>query len=105
MTYIQPNKNKSILNTMIVLLLVVLGTSVVGMIALYNATVNLSHNIDVAKAQLDSVGAASTKLQNQVIATLSDGAVNTAAGQDGLIIESKPQYFPVHDPWALASHS
>ena len=70
MTFIQPNKNKSLLNAILFALSGALIASTFGMVWLYNATVNTSHNIDAAKAELDTVGAEVTDLNNQVVAAL-----------------------------------
>lgn len=104
MTFLQPNKNKNILNRIIAALSVAIVLCVFGMVALYNATVNLNHNIAAAKAELDTVGAENTQLQNTAVRALSDAGLGTAVAQDGLVVEKSPQYFPVHGPWPIASH-
>lgn len=79
----------------IVLLMVALFTGTVGLILLYNKVVDLNHAIAEAKAQLESVGASSTQLNNQVIAVTGGGELANAAGEEGLVIDQKPQYFSV----------
>ncbi len=104
MTFIQPNKNKSILNAIIAIFLVAIALGVFGMVALYNATVNLSHNITEAKSELDVVGVLTTKLNDQAITAM--GAVDLAAlaTNNGLVEDEKPQYFRVSQSWPIASH-
>ncbi len=109
MTFIQPNKNRSLANGLLIILTVALGVGVFGMVALYNATVNLDHNMATAKAELDKVGAETTKLSNRVVAALSDGGLVAVAAQDGLVQEQKPQYFQIsqvpqtRQTWPIAS--
>ncbi len=103
MTFLQPNRNKSIVNRILAGLAVALVAGVFGMVALYNATVNLGHNIAAAKTELDAVGAESTQLNNQVINDLSGSGLAAAASADGLVADNNPQYFPVHGPWPIAS--
>lgn len=72
---------------------IILGTF--SMVGFYNATVNADHNIASAKAELDSVGAQITDLNNKIVATLGDNGLTGVAAADGLVAESRPQYFPV----------
>ena len=106
MTYLQPNKNKSIVDLVLAGLAVALVAGVLGMVALYNATVNLNYNITKAKAELNAVGVASTKLQNEVVQNLSVTDANAAAAADGLVADNNPQYFTESQPqsWPIASH-
>lgn len=83
-----------------------LGAGAFGMVALYNTTVNLGHNISDAKAELDRVGAETTRLSNQTVAILGDVGIAAAAARDGLIEDQKPQYFQIsqtRQTWPIAS--
>ena len=104
MTFIQPNKTSSLVNGLLVILGIALVAGVGGMVVLYNATVNLDHNITAAKAELDAIGAQNTALNNKVIAALSGNNLTAVAAADGLVAEAKPQYFPVNQSWLIASH-
>jgi hypothetical protein len=103
MTFIQPNKSNSLLNRILVVLIIGVIAGVFGMVALYNETVNLDHNIAAAKAQLDAVGAESTSLSNQVMAALGGIGSTELATKDGLVQDQNPQYFPVNQAWHIAS--
>lgn len=108
MTFIQPNKNKSFLNIIIVLFVVAIVSGIFGMVALYNATVNLNHNLTEAKKELDAVGAASTKLNNQIVAALAGSSLTAAVTRAGLVEEKKPNYFSTqgtreNKSWPIAS--
>jgi hypothetical protein len=103
MTYIHPENHKSILNFIIAGLIF---TSFVGafwLVALYNNTVNLNHNIAAAKSELDSVGAKNTTLNNQVVAALGNVQSGDLATADGLVQDNHPQYFPTNQSWPIAS--
>lgn len=110
MTFIQPNKNSGLWTKLIAVGALALAAGVFGMIALYNATVNARHNIAETKAELDKVGAQLTELNNRVVTALGGGSSAGAAIREGLVAETRPQYF---DPlssksksatWPIASH-
>jgi cell division protein FtsB len=92
MTFIQPNKKNILLRFCLVLIVVGLMGGTFWLITLYNQTVNLNHEISAAKAELDSIGAENTALNNQIVTALGDTDHLTAmASSDGLVI-AKPQY-------------
>ncbi len=73
------------------------------LVVAYNKTVDLSHNIATEKAQLDSIGAENTALNNQVLATLGDVDSSALATADGLVTDKNPQYFTIDQQWPIAS--
>jgi cell division protein FtsL len=95
MTFIHSSHHKNWLTRTIVLLMVALFTGTFGLILLYNKMVDLNHEIAKTKSQLELVGAASTQLNNQVIALTGGGKLTNVASEDGLVLDNKPQYFPV----------
>ena len=103
MTFIQPNKNKSILNG----ILVVLGIGVFGgvflLVGLYNNTVNLGRDILGAKTELDAVSAENTGLNNTIIAALGSNQTAASVHANNLVEDKNPHYFPVNSKWLLAS--
>ena len=106
MTFIQPNKNNSFLNTIIALLAGGLVLGIFGMVVLYNVTVSMSHDIDRAKAEISKVGAANTEINNKIVALFGGNALTKFAGEHGLVTESKPQYFSLNqnsNKWPIAS--
>jgi cell division protein FtsB len=93
MTFIQPNKNSTLFNAILALLVVGLIGGTFWLITLYNRTVAMEHEISAAKAELDIIGAQNTTLNNQIVTTLGDTNQLTAmATSDGLVIDSRPQY-------------
>jgi len=104
MTFIQPNKkNHSLVNALLVFLVVMAFGATFAMVALYNSTVNASHNIAAAKSALEATGAENTTLNNEILAMLGSGANTDLATTDGLVLDQAPQYFSVNQSWPLAS--
>lgn len=95
MTFIQPNKKSIFFRLFLVLVVAGLMGGTFWLIVLYNQTVNLNHGIAAAKAELDSIGAENTALNNQIITTLGNtGQLNAIATSDGLVV-AKPQYVSI----------
>ena len=104
MTYIHPDHNgKSILNIVLAVLIFTSILSVFWLVALYNNIVNLNHNITTARAELDSVGAKTAALNNQVAAALGNVQSGDIAAQNGLVQDNHPTYFPLNQSWPIAS--
>ena len=103
MTFIQPTKHIKLLNAVIALLVVALLGGTFWLVIAYNKTVDLSQNIVSLKAQLQSVGAQDTALNNQVLATLGGANFTALASADGLVQDKNPQYFTVDQQWPIAS--
>ena len=91
------------LNAIIALLVVALLGGTFGLVIAYNRTVDLSHDIISQKAQLQSVGAQNTALNNQVLATLGGADFTAIAAADGLVQDKNPQYFTNDQQWPIAS--
>lgn len=103
MTYIHPDKNKSILNYILAGLIFFTLGGIFLLVTLYNNVVNLDHNIATMKSQVDSIGAENTTLNNQVVATLGGGGLQDIATENGLVVDNHPQYFPTNQSWPIAS--
>jgi cell division protein FtsB len=96
MTFIRPNKTSVAFRIFLVLIIIGLAGGTFWLIALYNQTVALSHQISVAKTQLDTIGAENTSINNQIVTMLGDtGQLTAIATSDGLIVDSRPQYVTV----------
>lgn len=95
MTFIQPNKQNILFSLFLVLIVVGLIGGTFELITLYNQTVSLNYEISTAKAELNSIGAENTTLNNQIITTLGNSSQLAAlATADGLVI-AQPQYMSV----------
>ncbi|HVN26686.1 MAG TPA: hypothetical protein VMT99_03485 [Candidatus Paceibacterota bacterium] len=103
MTFIQPNKPKSLINGILVLLTVAVLVGTFWLVVAYNQTVNMTHNIAAMKAKLDDIGAENTASSNALIATLSASQAAAIASQDGLVQENNPQYRTVTTQWPIVS--
>ncbi len=103
MTFIQPNKPKSFLNIILVALVVTLLAGTFWLVVVYNQTVNTSHNIATAKAELDTIGSQNTAISNQIVATLSTNQASAIAAQDGLVQDQSPQYVAINNQWPIVS--
>jgi hypothetical protein len=103
MTFIQPTKHANIVNVVIALLVVALLGGTFWLVIAYNKTVDLSHDIVSEKAQLQSIGAQNTALNNQVLATLGGANFTALAAADGLVEDKNPQYFTANQQWPIAS--
>jgi len=103
MTFIQPNKPKSLINIILVFTALATFAGTFWLVVAYNQTVNLSHNIAAVKAELDSIGAQNTAISNQLVATLSVDQAATLATSDGLVQENKPQYATTNTQWPIVS--
>jgi cell division protein FtsL len=103
MTFIQPTKHLNFLNAIIALLVVALLGGTFWLVIAYNKTVDLSHNIISLKAQLQSVGAQNTALNNQILATTGSADLTSLASADGLVQDKNPQYFSIDQQWPIAS--
>ena len=91
------------LNVTIALLVVALLGGTFWLVIAYNKTVDLSHDIVSIKAQLQSIGAQNTALNNQVLATLGGVDFTALATADGLVADKNPQYFTANQQWPIAS--
>lgn len=91
------------LNAVIALLVVALLGGTFWLVIAYNKTVDLSQDIVSEKAQLQSIGAQDTSLNNQVLATLGGANFTALAAADGLVEDKNPQYFTIDQQWPLAS--
>ena len=103
MTFIQPSKNKNTWNLALAVMGVILSLGTFWVIVAYNQTVSLAHDIAKMKAELDTLGAKNTALNNNLIASLGSDAVKRMAAQGGLVEDKKPQYFELNPKWPLAS--
>lgn len=95
MTFIQPNKKSILFRFFLVLIVVGLIGGTFWLITLYNQTVNLNHEIAAVKAELDSIGAGNTALNNQIVTTLGNADQLTAIMAQGGLVVAKPQYMSV----------
>jgi len=93
MTFYKPDKNNTVLRIFLAIVIMSLVGGTFWLITLYNQTVNLNHEISAAKAQLDTIGAENTAINNKIVTMLGDTDQLTAmATSDGLVVDARPQY-------------
>jgi cell division protein FtsB len=92
MTFIQPNKTSTLFRILLIVVMIGLIGGTFWLITLYNQTVNLNHEIAAAKAELDSIGAGNTALNNKIVTTLGDTDQLAAIATQGGLVIAKPQY-------------
>ena len=83
------------MNIIIALLVITILGGTFWIVVAYNKTVDLSHDIVSMKAQLDTIGAKSTALNNSIVSTLGTTQFQSLAVQDNLVAEKTPQYYQI----------
>lgn len=100
MTFIKSEKHNTLLFIMLGLPLIL---AMLGLIMLYNQTVNLKHGITDLKADIQQVEADTATLKERFFAIFDPQKVVSLAKAQGLVKEAKPSYLEVNS-WVLASH-
>lgn len=100
MTFIRSEKHNTLLFTALVLILI---STIVALIMLYNQTVNLKHGITDLTSNIQQVAADTASLKDGVFAIFDPQKVDALAKKEGLVRESRPSYLEVNS-WVLASH-
>ncbi|MDP3956622.1 MAG: hypothetical protein Q8P97_01345 [bacterium] len=95
MTIIQPGKNKKGLALGIVLFTVLLGVLIGGDVFMYNATVDLNYNINLAGEKINKMEVTNAELKNKMYDLLNSRALENLAAANGLTKDKGPQYFQV----------
>ena len=95
MTFIQPKKHLNLLNVILGMLVITILGGTFWIVVAYNKTVDLSHDIVSLKAQLDTIGANNTALNNNIISTLGETQFQNLAAVDHLVTEKKPEYYQI----------
>lgn len=105
MTFIQPNKNKNILNLIIAGL--TLGIILISfiLIVVYNKQVGLEHGIAAMNAEMQKVQAANAELKEKTVAILGGENSEIFAAERGLTQDRNPGYLEIGTApkWDIAS--
>lgn len=102
MTSIQPNKEKTLSVKIIALLGVTLLFGVIFLIALYNQTVNLEHEIKAARDEVQNIQAENAEYKDKIFNLLSAKNIESIAAERQLVKEKEPEYIQAHR-WAVVS--
>lgn len=105
MTFIQPNKNKNILNGIIAALVLGIVLISLWLIVLYNQAINLDHAILNTDRELQKLQAANAELKEKTVALLAGDSLVAFAAERGLVQERNPQYLELTaaKKWDIAS--
>lgn len=105
MTIIQPGNNKKGLTFTVMFLVIILGLFIGGDVFMYNAIVDLNHNINLAGDKINKMEVTNAELKNKMYGLLDPRLLENLATANGLVKDKGPQYFQVslNAPWVSAS--
>lgn len=103
MTFIQPNKNTSVIPTAVLLFLSALFVAAaIFLVILYNRFVNLEHGVLGMKLQLKAIQAQNVEIEDKIF-TLIDSSKSERVSLGKLVPDKNPKYFEVNSKWSYAS--
>ncbi len=100
MTFIQPNKNKSVLNRIFILLGIFTVLSSVSLVMLYNKTVNINHGLSQMKSELSDIQSQNLAVKSKIFNLINSSDPSSFGG---LVQEKNPEYIEVRPTWSFAS--
>ena len=100
MTYIQPNKNKSILNNILIVLGIFTVLSSFWLVMLYNKSVNLDHGISRMKTEFSAIQSENLAIKTKIFNLINSSDPSSIGG---LIQEKNPEYIETRNTWSFAS--
>jgi len=103
MTFIQPNKNSSIFNKVLAVLVVCLILDGVSLVVLYNRTVNFNHGTAEMKAEFSTLQSQNADFKDKIFKLLNVGRDSAVSGDHKLIEDKNPQYLEINSKWSYAS--
>jgi hypothetical protein len=103
MTYIQPNKNHSTLNILLIFLGIGFFLGAVWLVILYNNSVNFSHGLSEMKSEFQEVQTVNVELKEKIFSVLDSLNSKSIAASHNLVQEKKPQYLEINTQWSYAS--
>lgn len=105
MTIIQPNKNSKLQNFFIGFLTVILAGFIWWGLIVYNAVVDVNHNIKLAEEDIKRAELQNADLKNQIFTFLTPTELELLAKKSGLVKDKGPQYLEAGKEvsWAFAS--
>ena len=100
MTFIQPNKNKSALNKILILLGIFTVLSSIWLVMLYNKVVNLNHGLSQMKSEFSDIQSQNLDFKSKIFDLINSSDPSSLGG---LVQEKNPEYVEVHPTWSFAS--
>lgn len=103
MTIIKPHRTFSLRFFLEAALYALAGLAVLYGVWLYNAAVNLSHEVEIQAKTLETARVRSAELKNQLFDRLDSSELQALAEEHGLVRERSPKYFESDPRWLSAS--
>lgn len=103
MTFIQPSKNHSIINRILIALVVCLVLSIFWLVSLYNSSLNLSYGLSEMRSELKAVQTTNAALKEKLFVLVDPASFKNFAGSKNLVQDKKLQYLEIHSQWSYAS--
>ena len=100
MTFLQPNKNRSMLNIILIFMGICTVLSSVWLVMLYNKMVNLNHGLSEMKSELSDIQAENLAAKAEVFDRIN---ASNPADFGNLIQEKNPEYLETRSTWSFAS--
>lgn len=105
MTLIQPNKEQSLLNWLLIGLIVTATFGVIWLIFLYNQTVMLAHGATEMREEAKIIDTRSSELKSAMFTLFDAERVRTIAEGAGMVNDRTPDYARITiNEWLAASH-
>ncbi len=95
MTFIQPNKNSSILNKILAVLIICLILGGTSLVVLYNRVVNFKHSFEDAKTTFSELQSQNADIKDKIFKLLDVNKDSLALKGHGLVEDKTPQYLEV----------
>ncbi|MEK7508171.1 MAG: hypothetical protein AAB602_03780 [Patescibacteria group bacterium] len=100
MTFIQPNKDKSVLNKILMLFALFTVLSSAWLVVLYNNVVNLNHGLSRMKSEFSEIQSQNMAIKSKVFDLINS---SDPLNFGGLVQDKNPEYIDVRPTWSFAS--
>ncbi len=101
MTIIKPEQ-KSFINLLLIIAVVLLLLATITFVILYNYVVNFEHNIKSMEEETKKIEIATAELNEKLFNIFSDGNLEKIVSENGLVKEKNPEYLEVNEEkWQL----
>jgi len=97
MTFIQPNKNRSVLNKILLLLGIFTVLSSIWLVMLYNKLVNLNHGLSEIKSEFSEIQESNLAVKTRIFDLINSSDPSSVGD---LVQEKNPEYLEL---WSFAS--
>lgn len=102
MTFIQPNRDSSLSNKILVILILCLVFGTLWLIVLYNKYVNFSHGLSQMRSEFKEIQAQNAELKEKIFNLVDISNLEKFNGSN-FIQDKNPQYLEIDSKWSYAS--